>query len=132
LFLDNFLNKDFIALLSVVFAVFIFKYTNNKIPVLIKTSIDVLKSETVNLKSTISYSNNFVDFLKKLEKSFIKKAHYSNLNIFVFRDKDSDLDIPYLIKNIFYKELKGIRNILVYEEIDYLDFPDKQKEVLKN
>lgn len=132
LFLNHFLDENISDLISIIFSIYIFKKLNEVFPNLLKTSVDLLRIEALYLKWTLSYSNNFPIFFKILEKSFIKKLDYSSLNIFVFRNKDCDLKVPYLIKDDFYRILKqNKKNILVYEEIDYLEFSENQKVILK-
>jgi len=69
--------------------------------------------------------------MKSLENTFIIKLHLQNVKLFLVRKKYADIKIPIYVEDKFTLELKKFNNILVKDEIDFLDIPKSTKNLFK-
>ena len=125
------INKTFILLLSSLIWIIIFRFFYNLIPEFKNPSLRHFQSTLLEARTKFHLCESYVKIMKSLENTFIIKLHLQNVKLFLVRKKYADIKIPIYVEDKFTLELKKFNNILVKDEIDFLDIPKSTKNLFK-
>jgi signal transduction histidine kinase len=121
------------GLFAGIFAVFFTLWLNNMFPQLSSKDFREFKSILSELQSNIYYADSYKTLLDLMEDSFVIKLHISKSDLLSVRSKNVRMNIPVYVHNAFIKILeKNVKDILVFDEIEFLNFQENDKKILKD
>lgn len=119
------------GLFAALSAVFFIVWLNRMFPQLSGKDFREFKKLLSELQSNVYYVESYKSLLDFMEESFVIKLHISKADLLSVRTRNINMNIPVYVHNAFIKILeKNVRDVLVFDEIKFLNFPEDVKKLL--